>query len=291
MTQLGLAGGEFLSAEQADLLVADERTHVVVLAGTHRSGKTSLIASIYQQFHSGPFAGYEFVASRTLTGLENRAHLMRTASRSPAAGADRTSLAETNRYLHLRLSKKDRTRSLLLADWSGETYRRVIESREVAAELDVLKACDHLAILVDGARLIDLADRHKARVAANSLLRSCLDAGVMKDDINVAIVFSKWDLVHRRSGNTRAAEYCNTVEEEFSKLFGRRVGTLSFHRTAAVAVAQDSTIKDGHGLPKLLEHWMEQDLLMNQVTVPKLQRESIVQEEPTIEASDAPEES
>lgn len=284
MTQLGLAGGEFLSAEQAELLVADEHTHVIVLAGTQGSGKTSLIASIYQQFHSGPFAGYEFVASRTLMGFENRAHLMRTASKSPTAGADRTSLLETNRFLHLRLSKQGRARTLLLADWAGETYRRVIESREAAAELDVLKACDHLAILIDGERLIDLADRHKARVAANSLLRSCLDADVMKDDINVAIVFSKWDLVHKRSGNTKAAEYSRTVENEFSKLFGPRVGTLSFHRTAAVTVSQDSTIKDGHGLSELLDYWMEQDLRIDHLTVPK------VPEEP-IEGSDAPEES
>ena len=217
-------------------------------------------------------------------GFENRAHLMRTASKSPTAGADRTSLLETNRYLHLRLSKQGRACSLLLADWAGETYRRVIESREAAADLDVLKACDHLAIVVDGSRLIDLADRHKARVAANSLLRSCLDAGVMKDPLNVAIVFSKWDLVYKRSGNTQAADYSRTVENEFSKLFGPRAGTLSFHRTAAVTVSPDSTIKDGHGLPELLEYWMEQDLLVDHLTVPEMS-------EGPIEGSDEPEES
>lgn len=264
MTQLGLAGGEFLSAEQAELLVADERTHVVVLAGTHGSGKTSIIASIYLQFHSGAFGGFEFVNSRTLPGFEQRAHLFRTRSNSQAAGANRTSLVETDRFLHLRLTKGGRIRSLLIADWSGETYNRVIESRDAAAELEVLKACDHLAILIDGERLIDFTNRHKEKAAANLLLRSCIDAAIMKENINVSIVFSKWDLVYQRSGKTRAVTYSNTVEEEFSRLFEKRVGTLMFHRTAAIAESQNSPIKDGHGLSELLQYWVEQDLITSQ---------------------------
>ena len=235
MSSLNLVGGERLTAEQAELVKADEDTHVVVLAGPHHCGKTTLVSSIYSQLHYGPVASLSFAGSRTLIGFDHRAHLARTASDSPAPGAERTFPSESNSYLHLQVADEtglDRT--LLIADWWGEEYERVVNSLDYARTMDSLKACDHLVVLLDGERINDSADRHEVLGESIMLLRSCLDTGTMKAGVSGSIVFSKWDLVHGKRGTTKAAKWVDSAKERLESLFSERFTTLRFFRTSSL---------------------------------------------------------
>lgn len=305
MTELLMAGGESLSIEDSEAITADEDTHVVLLAGPHSCGKTTLIAAIYDMFFDGPVNSYNFAGSRTLPGFERRAFLARTVSDSPAPGAERTSLAEQNRFLHLRvcfgvsgeetvqqavspvvesgrervnpaieaeresieepsrepvvsrLGGNERFRNLLVADWSGEIFERLLNSREYAQTQDVLKACHHFAVLLDCERILDQSDRHKVLAEANVLIRSCLDSGIMKDGISCSVILSKWDLLRPRSA---ARRFVTEAQSQLENLFASRFGELRVFRTAAVTRSPNPAVPEGFGLRELLRFWVEYDM-------------------------------
>ena len=55
---VALTSGRALRIPEANAFAASEPTTVVLLAGPHESGKTTLLASIFERFRSGPFVGH-----------------------------------------------------------------------------------------------------------------------------------------------------------------------------------------------------------------------------------------
>lgn len=98
-----LSGGGVLSAADADAVTLRSRTQLVVLAGAEGSGKTTVLASIYERLNRGPFAGVQFAGSRSLLGFEEICHLNRLASGGAQPDTQRTIPAEEASYYHLAL--------------------------------------------------------------------------------------------------------------------------------------------------------------------------------------------
>src|SRR5262245_49650285 len=72
--------GGALSAADADAITLRFRTLLIVLVGAEGSGKTTVLASIYERLNEGPFAGFQFAGSRSLLSFEEICHLNRLAS-------------------------------------------------------------------------------------------------------------------------------------------------------------------------------------------------------------------
>lgn len=72
--EAGFARGEALGSPGANRVAAQSRATVVVLLGNAGSGKTTVLAALYERFGLGPLNGHWFLGSRTLHGFEKRCH-------------------------------------------------------------------------------------------------------------------------------------------------------------------------------------------------------------------------
>jgi hypothetical protein len=227
--------GHFIDLVQSDEITSENPTQLIILAGATSSGKTTLLACIYELFQKNTFAGYSFSGSRTLLGFEERCHLARIASDRSRPDTERTKTSERIELLHLKVTnlKTGEKSNLLFTDLSGERYRIIKDSTEECRKLSMLLRADHFTILVDGELLSNIKERHKAYDACRSLLRSVFDAGMIGKQNYVEIVFSKWDLIEphkRKSDNNEFIDHViQLLEEEFSEKFRQ----LDFFKIAA----------------------------------------------------------
>ncbi len=260
-TNVTLSSGEDLTPEAAAAITQQSVTRVILFAGAVGSGKTTLMASIYERFQEHPLAGYLFAGSYTLAGFEQRCHLARIASERTRPDTERTSLAQGFRFLHLRVrgeDLRDPSRDLLLADVSGERFRRARDSTDECEGLDILLRADRLVILVDCERLVEPRKRHQAAVEPQTLLRGFLDAEMLARHAYVDVVFAKWDLVQTAGAGHAALSYVDTVRAQFTQRFEGRVRGLRFFYVAARPIpAADMPI--GVGLDDLFKAWMTGD--------------------------------
>ncbi len=269
--QVALTSGEDLTSEAASSITRRSMTQVILLAGAVGSGKTTLIASIYERFQEHQLAGYLFAGSRTLVGFEKRCHLARIASERARPDTERTLLAQGTRFLHLQTRREDLCgpiRDLLLTDLSGELFRRAGDSSEECRKLGVLLRADRLVLLIDGERLIDPRRRHQATLEPKMLLRRALDEGMLSQHVHVDVVFAKWDLMQDDAFGTTTAAFVETTTEEFSKRYGGCVRSLHFYHVAArpdatkrMPIGPDATkeMPIGVGLENLFDAWMADD--------------------------------
>src|SRR5258708_4978508 len=95
---VGLETGAPLNASETEILRRHRRTRLVVLAGDSKSGKTTLLASIFLRFQQGPFGDYLFAGSHTLMGFEARCWPSRAASLGLKATTIKTPAGTENFY-------------------------------------------------------------------------------------------------------------------------------------------------------------------------------------------------
>jgi hypothetical protein len=247
--------GEFLSADDAARVVRAAPARIVVVAGMAESGKTTLVAGLYELFHKGAFADYRFAGSRTLPGFERRCHLARLTSGRQSPHTERTRHSEDHQLLHLRLAERDKPQhhDLLFTDIYGEAFRRAADSSDECRKLLILKRADHLAILIDGKKAVSKTERQTAFSAPESLLRQCLDSGMLDRSAVAQLVVTKWDIVARAS-----AQDLSFVQGKTTGLiekYGNRLAVLSSHRIA-VRPSTPGATGAGDGVAQLLRTWV-----------------------------------
>ncbi len=250
-----LPHGKGLNLTEATLITREMLTSVVLFAGTAGSGKTTLLATLYLLFQKGPLAGYEFAGSRTLVGFEERSYFVRTASQRSTPTTERTTVSE---MLHIRVRRTgshDRSSDLLVCDFSGEDFREAKDSSEACRQLPVLRRADHLVLLVDGKKLADPSTRRRARQEPLTLLRNCLDTGVISVDAGVDVLFTKWDLVESSKDRDEIVSFVEHTEAEVRSHFSSRVASLRLARVAAHPTR--ATLQLGYGLTDLFAEWVE----------------------------------
>ncbi len=231
---IDLPDGDYLSPATAKLIAVQGRARVIILAGAVGSGKTTLLASIYEMFQKGPYAGYIFAGSRTLPGLERRCHLARIASMRRTAETEHTHLVDEDALLHLRLLDVEHSnvpRDLLFTDLAGERFRMARDSTEECRKLTILLRCDHFVLLIDGERLASAQQRNEAYVTGRSVLRSCLDAGMLSSAAFVDILFTKWDRVTENM-DAHLKRFLRMAKGRLTDDFGGRVAKLRFFDVA-----------------------------------------------------------
>ncbi len=245
--------GEGLSESEAEALCAEERCTVVVLAGGVRSGKTTLLTSIYEQLNQQPFGPDFFAGSGTLFGFENRVHGWREYSGESTPMTERTGLTQPP-WLHLRLRDpaSGYSHRLLMADLSGEHFERLVVGERGPESLPMLSRADHLALVLNGRKLADARERLIERSRAEQLLRILSAPGVLASVGALTIVVAKLD---EYLADGRADDL-----EEFALRLQQNAGVtggLPLFRTAAQP--HSSKYPLGHGVDALLGYWLLDD--------------------------------
>ena len=241
-----------LTLAEANVLAAQKRPTLVVLAGSAGSGKTSVYAAIYERLGRGPFAGWTFAGSRTLPGFEERCHLWRTAS-----GRSAPMMRHTNRrslpwlHLSLRMSGVERqSQELLFGDFDGEVFDEVLTGRVPATNLPYLRRADHVGLVIDGARVADPTQRSAEQQQLMHLLRELLVEGAIAHRDVLSLLITKFDLIESLTAVQRGVveAWMDEVNSAVNAMAGNDVPLLR------LAVRSESTkFPLGHGLETLLE--------------------------------------
>ena len=156
---------DFISIYSGDELLEEEltsisykyRTRLILIMGEPNSGKTTLIASLFDLFQKGGYGGYIFAGSRTQLGFEKRCHLARLSSGRLIPDTERTRSNDFH-FLHLAV-KNEKAKSsiehLLFADISGEQFRLARDYDEEMKRLNILNRADVIFCIADGALLVE----------------------------------------------------------------------------------------------------------------------------------------
>lgn len=262
--------GDELTAKSAIPITRSRDTRLIILAGDVESGKTTLLACIYEMFQSGPFAGYYFAGSNTLLGFERRCHDARISSEREIPTTEHTILdmdeyqRGIHRLLHLKVCKKAAkliSKDILFTDVSGEIYREIRNSTEECKSHNIFLRSDHFVLFLDGEKLCNRLKRDKAVNDAAILLRQCLDSNMLGPTSIVDVLFAKYDILKAEGKrNPQTSEMLRRIQvDKFENEYGGRLGKISFHRIAARPdITLRSGLKEGHGLSSLFRSWVEE---------------------------------
>ncbi len=263
---IDLPSGSDLDASETLTITRVAPTHLIVLAGTADSGKTTLLASIYESLQEGPFADLYFAGSRSLVGFEQICHLNRLLSGQPTPDTERTKPSDQASYYHLslldlsQLSSSPMRHELLLSAVSGELFGLARDSTDEASNLIFLHRADVLAILIDGAKLVELDGREGAIADASGILQSLLDAGMLSQRVRVEFVFSKYDIIQKAGSTTES--FLERAKTRLMQPFLSRLNSLSTRFIAARPV--DSTLPFAFGVAEALRAWIADQELVEQ---------------------------
>jgi molybdopterin-guanine dinucleotide biosynthesis protein len=258
------AAREMVSLPHADRLTPDEardllpraRARVIAIVGPHDSGKTSLIAGLYDQLQDGPIAPFAFRGSQTLHAFEKACHDARVASQRGTPHSERTKRGEV-RFFHIALLHQvaGEALNLLLGDRAGEEYREAGDDTTVAAEFVEVERADVVTLLVDGRRLAHDGHRHNAREEMLLILQALNDAEIVPISARLAIVLTKIDAVRASPNAKRVEADLETVVARLNAHFADRFAKIEVFRVAASPT--EPGVERGAGIPELLKFWLE----------------------------------
>ena len=245
-----------LSISEATMLLRHGPCNVISLVGPSDSGKTSLIAGIYDLLQLGPVAGYAFAGSSTLHSFERACHDSRRESERDMAHMERTERGEVL-FFHVDLVGTDceTKRAALLGNRAGEEYTFVQDEPDLAKTYPELMRSDVLTMLVDGAKLLAAGERHQVRAQVRLTLRAFVEAGVVPSWQRLALVLTKLDAVHKNeAGKAGAMRYFEALLESVQLEYA-----LHFADVQAFSVAaspKTTNANRGEGMNELLRYWM-----------------------------------
>lgn len=251
-----LYDGEELTPDTARVITRASLSRVVVLAGHIESGKTTLLATLYEKFCSGPFAGFRFAGSRTLWGLERRCFSWRVASGRAKGSSERTPLSQDQLMLHISLQRESDGSfvDLLITDLSGESFKAATEAADDCTALTMVKRADHFVLCLDGEKLLDGAARHQVITDGHSILRSFLEAKMLGSFSTVTVLFTKTDL---HAGNNEMEDVRKDTVAGYQRTFGESFGALHFSSSSAAKLEELAGVDD------LLLRWAGQSRLLS----------------------------
>lgn len=256
-----LPSGDALSVERAASLLVEKESRVITIIGPRETGKTSLVAGLYDLFQTGPIGDVSFARSCTLQAFEMACHDARQASRRKTPHMERTGRGEVRFYhLDLKGGLANCGLSLLIADRSGEEYSDVADDISAAIDLLEVRRADSITFLIDGARLLNSGLRHNIKNDVTMIMQGLIESGTLSNDKRIAVVLTKLDLICK-SGHLATVDkdfdgFCSHLAE----IMKGKIGRIEKFRIAASP--EDGIIKRGAGIDALLNFWLEDESAM-----------------------------
>ena len=241
---------------------------VIAIIGPLESGKTSLIAGLYDLFQRGNVAGIRFARSRTLHEFERTCHDARSASRRDQPHMYRTRRGEV-RFFHLEIGGGDSGDglSLVMGDRSGEEYQEVADDVSIALTFPEVTRADSLTVLVDGERLLDVGARHNLRSEVLLMLQALHDGDALRVGSRLALVLTKLDAVIGSNCAERAVQDFDQLLESIRMLFGDVLSMIDPFKIAASP--KTDALERGTGVPELLSFWLKPATVLEPRTRPR----------------------
>lgn len=252
---VSLSHADRLTSDEARDLLSQDRARVIAIVGPHDSGKTSLIASLYDKLQDGPVVPFAFRGSQTLHAFEQACHDARAASQRGTPHSERTKRGEV-RFFHLGLLHQEagEALNLLLGDRAGEEYREAGDDTTVAAEFVEVERADVVTLLVDGKRLAHDDYRHNACAELLLILQALNDAEVIPPGARLAIVLTKFDAVKTSPNAKRVEADLAKAVARFSAHFAHRFAKIEVFHVAASPT--EHGVERGTGVAALLNFWL-----------------------------------
>jgi hypothetical protein len=248
-------------------------SRVILCAGSRDSGKTTFLARIGEMFRAGKFARYNFAWCFTLCGFERASWLATISSGVPRPKTKRTSRIENDKFLHLRVrpaEDKSRKFDLLISDLAGETFPTAVSTKDFCVNLQALATCDHLVVFLDSERLVHPVERHAERDNVAKFLQRVAEVKHNPKDLNVQVIFSRWDYVLLHADPAAATKYCDGIEADLKQKFTDVFAAIKFLRIAARpnpgVVATDAEIQS------LFGYWIETPLQPVPTLAPRIRQ-------------------
>lgn len=251
-----LHSGNRLRLVDAPPILQAARSNLICIVGPSRSGKSSLIAGLYELFLNGQQPNMLFRSSRTLLEFERMCHRLRETSGQTEPDMERTKLASGLGLYHLEVMSRGERINLLLADRPGEDFLSASASLGAIASLEEVERCAVLTLLVDGAALLANATKHLPQTNAISVLEAMTQAGKLGHTPRLAIILTKFDLAVDDGPRQTVDERFNRVVDVLERRFGTHFGEIKAYRVAATPF-DDETLPPGYGLAALLDDWIE----------------------------------
>ena len=255
--------GEALLSRQAAHIASEQRASVIILAGAPNSGKTTLLAALYERFGLGKLAGHLFLGSRTLHGFEMRCHRSHF-GKGPGSGAEGHTAGDAPPWLHLRTARQEtphQIHELLLGDFSGDHHFTPLANGTMKpSQFPALRRADHLCVAISGGALADPRQRNAEERQLTDLLDALLaDPDGIAAPSAISFVVTKWDLVHAAGREGR-----DVVERLFEALRAKLPSDGRNNEVAYIETAARSTVSDlpiGYGIGDLLSRWTDRPAL------------------------------
>jgi len=236
-----IPSGLELDGEGASAILRRDWARVIILAGGVKSGKTTLIASLYQQFQNGPFAAQNFAGSETLHAWERYCHPGRTASMASQADTDRTRVEPDFAFVHLRLRAVDSRggpTDYLFSNVSGELFEAMRDNPQECTRAGSLSRADRFCLLLDGEKLAALATRASVIADARTLIRRLLDTGALSAAVPIDLLASKWDRIAAANAEVQVAGLLDQLVKAIRSHWNPP-SAIHWHRLAARPAVSD----------------------------------------------------
>ena len=256
-----LPTGQILSVSQASEVLRAGETRVLAIIGPVYSGKTSLIASLYEIFQKPLHGNFQFARSRTLSAFEQACHDARASSQRPepeTARTPRSSLPSGVGFYHLGLRNghSPGILDLVLADRTGEEYLAAADNPSLSSKFIEVKHADSLSLVVDGELLLDLTARHNVRSETEMVLQGLVDADATWTYQRVAIVLTKLDVIKQAptAERKRTEGDFKALVQHVRRVFGSLFSEIRPFKVAASP--KNDVLAYGYGVSTLLQFWM-----------------------------------
>lgn len=254
---IALASGEALGRDEASILQRRRVSRSIGLIGPNDSGKTSLIAGIYDLLQEGPVSRATFAGSATLIAFEKVCHLARVVSRRTVPHTERTSRGADATFFHLDLHQEDvGLTSLFIADRSGEDYLAATDQISQAEQFFEIRRADCITLLVNGEQLANSGLRHEVRATTPQIVDALVEARAIRAGCRLAIVLTKKDSVVASLHADRVKRDFDGLVKTISECHGMYIGEVKAFVVAASPKDCDQ-VSRGEGLDELLLFWLQ----------------------------------
>lgn len=243
-----------LERRRADKVLTMLPSRMIGVIGVHDSGKTSVIAGLFDLFQLGPVSNCIFAGSSTLHGFEIICHDARVVSERDEPHSERTKRGEV-RFYHIDVQRDGALQSLLIADRSGEEYEEVADLAANATDMFELRRADVITVLVDGRRLESLNDRADVMGTLPLIVQGMVENGAFLRKPNLAIVLTKNDVVQASPSRDRVEHDFYAMVDDLRSAFADYFG--EFRSFITSASPKDTNVARGAGLDEVLDFWMK----------------------------------
>lgn len=250
--------GEALELSETNSITNSKLTRLIVLAGLYDTGKTTMLASIYDLFQCQcNYSGYIFAGSKTLIGFERRCHHARIKSERDIPDTERTKNSDSIVFLHLKVNNnKNTSTDLLFTDISGEKFEDLNNSKIECEKFELAKRADHFALFIDSDQLSDLTNRNIAKIRSIGILRSLIETEMLGVNTYIEVIFSRWDLLMSKSCLNIHIEFVENIKIEIIRKFANTHSNITFFNLASRPV-NSNKFKFGYGISEIFTQWVE----------------------------------